>query len=297
MTDNPRLPAINTSAVAESLPGLARVTATAALNTAGWGLRTLARNSGRLSRAATNRDEAIGLIRDVGAVVGTVGEIARQVADGVPIGTVLSRAAESLGAEQARLDTAAGVVVDKRPASLRDRGQQLLERSRDVWRTEDEHPAYDRILDELAPDEARVLVMLLKSGPQPSVDVRTGGPMGAVSSQLVAPGLNMVGARAGLRHVERVPAYLNNLFRLGLVWFSREALREHLEYQVLEAQPDVLQAIHSVRFAKVVRRSIHLTPFGEDFVKEALVDEVTATSDLPEHEAPVESEAALPPNA
>ena len=295
MTDNSRLPAINNRAVAESLPGLARVTATAALNTAGWGLRTLARNSGRLSRAATNREEAVGLIREVGSVVGTMGEIARQVADGVPIGTVLSRAAESLGADPR--ETAAGLVADDRSGSLRDRGQLLLERSRDVWRTDDSHPAYDRILDELAPDEARILVMLLKNGPQPSVDVRTGGPIGAVSSSLIAPGLNMVGPRAGLRYLERVPAYLNNLFRLGLVWFSREALHDHLEYQVLEAQPDVLQAIHSVRFAKIVRRSIHLTPFGEDFVREALVDEVTAASDLPGHDAPAGTEVAPPPNA
>ena len=43
-----------------------------------------------------------------------------------------------------------------------------------------------------------------------------------------------------------------------------------MEYQVLEAQPDVLEAMHSVRRAKVVRRSIHLTPFGEDFCRDGL---------------------------
>ena len=46
-----------------------------------------------------------------------------------------------------------------------------------------------------------------------------------------------------------------------------------MEYQVVEAQPDVLEAMHSVRFAKVVRRSIHLTPFGEDFCRTCLVEE------------------------
>jgi hypothetical protein len=51
------------------------------------------------------------------------------------------------------------------------------------------------------------------------------------------------------------------------VWFSRETLRDPLPYQVLEAQPEVLEAIRSVRQAKVVRRSIHLTPFGEDFCR------------------------------
>ena len=42
---------------------------------------------------------------------------------------------------------------------------------------------------------------------------------------------------------------------------------------MVEAQPDVLAAMHSVKFPKVVRRSIHLTPFGEDFCRTCLVDE------------------------
>lgn len=292
----PALPvASGNGVVVESLPGLARVAATAAINTTGWGLRTTARNWRRVGRAATNRDEAVALIREVGSVVGTVSEIARQVADGTPVGTALLKAGETLGGAAGSARSPAedngrvvgGEVTAVRQTSLRERGQELLERSRDVWATDDRHPAFDRILDELAPDEARILVMLLRDGPQASVDIRTGGPVGMVSSQLIAPGLTMVGARAGLRHLDQVPSYLNNLFRLGLVWLSREALRDHMEYQVLEAQPDVLKAIHSVRFPKIVRRSIHLTPFGEEFVRQALVDERTASSaNLPEHDAP-----------
>ncbi len=290
----PSLPALTGPAVAESLPGLARVAASAALHTTEWGMRTTARNWLRVGRAVTNRDEAATLIREVGSVVGAVGEIARQVADGVPVGTALLRAGESLGAgaERPRDVVAApmvdGQVVGSRPTSLRDRGHDLLQRSRDVWSQDDRHPAYERILDELAPDEARILVMLLRDGPQPSVDVRTGGPIGMVNSQLIAPGLNMIGARAGLRYLEQVPSYINNLFRLGLIWLSREPVRDHMEYQVLEAQPDVLAALHSVKFTKVVRRSVHLTPFGEEFCKLALVDEETAAGDLPEHEVPPE---------
>lgn len=298
----PRLPALNGPAVVDSLPGLARVAASAALHTGQWGARTTARNWMRVGRAVTNRDEAVSLIREVGSYVGTVGDIARQVADGVPVGTALLRAGESLGGQLDRGDrvdrgherpapVVDGQVVASRPSSLRERGTELLMRSRDVWSQDSGHPAYDRILDDLAPDEARVLVMLLRDGPQPSVDVRTGGPIGMVSSHLIAPGLNMVGARAGLRYLDQVPSYLNNLFRLGLVWFSREPVRDHMEYQVLEAQPDVLAAMHTVRFPKVIRRSIHLTPFGEEFCKLALVDEELATSDLPEHAAPPEDPA------
>ncbi|MCT7362373.1 hypothetical protein A7G45_06130 [Mycolicibacterium llatzerense] len=169
---------------------------------------------------------------------------------------------------------------------MRAQGQALLTRSRDVWNTERGHPAYARILEEMAPDEARILLLLLRGGPQPAVDVRTGGPIGMVSSRLVAPGLNMIGPRAGLRYLDNVPAYLNNLFRLGLIWFSQEQLRDPLEYQVVEAQPDVLAAMHSVRAHKVVRRSIHLTPFGVDFCRACLVDEGEDVAALPEHQAP-----------
>jgi hypothetical protein len=165
-----------------------------------------------------------------------------------------------------------------------------------VWSNEQGHPAYARILDEVAPDEARILLLLLQGGPQPSVDVRTGGPIGLVSSELIAPGLTMIGSRAGVRYHDHVPAYLNNLFRLGLVWFSKEALRDPGEYQVLEAQPDVLAALHSVKFAKVVRRSIHLTPFGEDFCRTCLVEEAEADQDYPEHQAPDAGEASEPPS-
>ncbi|MFW6868545.1 Abi-alpha family protein [Nocardioides sp. CPCC 206347] len=307
--DLPRLPALASPTVVESLPGLARVAGSAALHTAGWGMRTTARNWMRVGKAVTNRDEAASLIREVGSVVGAVGDLARTLADGTPMGTAFLRVGESLGGngngigsgngsgngvERPREKAAPAAVVDgqvvaSRALSLRDRGNELLEKSRDVWGQNDRHPAFDRILDELAPDEARILVMLLRNGPQPSVDIRTGGPIGMMSSQLIAPGLNMVGPRAGLRYVEQVPSYLNNLFRLGLIWFSREAVHDHLEYQVLEAQPDVLAAMHSVKFAKVVRRSVHLTPFGEEFCKLALVDEKTATNvALPAHEAPPE---------
>ena len=74
----PRLPALTGPAVAESLPGLARVAGSAALHTAGWGLRTTTRNWMRVGRAVTSRDEAASLIRDVGSYVGALGESAIQ---------------------------------------------------------------------------------------------------------------------------------------------------------------------------------------------------------------------------
>src|SRR3546814_6210783 len=94
----------------------------------------------------------------------------------------------------------------------------------------------------------------------------------------------MIGPGAGTRCVDQVPSYLNNLFRLVLIWYSKEQLKDPMEYQVVEAQPDVLEAMHSVRFAKVVRRSVHLTPFGEDFCRTCLLDERESTAVLPEQD-------------
>jgi hypothetical protein len=154
--------------------------------------------------------------------------------------------------------------------SLRERGQELLRRSADVREDEEGHPAYERILDEILPDEARILRLLSAAGPQPAVDVRAGAlPLNA-TTELVAPGLTMIGAEAGCRRPERVPAYLNNLYRLGLLWFSREAVPEQARYQVLEAQPDVVEALKARGRSRTVRRSVELTPFGADFCERVL---------------------------
>jgi hypothetical protein len=171
---------------------------------------------------------------------------------------------------------------------LHQAAQELLRQSRDVWTEDRGHPAYARIIEELAPDEARILVLLMREGPQPTVDVRTGGLLGLVSSTLVAARLTMIGAHAGCRYVERVPSYLNNLERLGLIWFPLDPLHDPVEYQVLEAQPDVAAARASVRRSRIVRRSIHLTPFGEDFCRDGLglerKDEDTRA--IPKHASP-----------
>ena len=272
-------------------PGVARIAATAWLRSAAWavGLRASAPASSSL-RALTDPATAGELVqevaRDVAEATRTVSDVARAVVGrrAAPQGAARRHGLAVLG-RAGRRDAAPSPRSRSSPCASAARS--CCERSRDVWSDEEAHPAYARILDELAPDEARILLLLLRGGPQPSVDVRTGGPVGLVSSALVAPGMSMIGARAGCRYLDEVPAYLNNLFRLGLIWFSREQLEDPMEYQVVEAQPDVLEAMHSVRFPKVVRRSIHLTPFGIGFCKACLVDP-EETEELPAHQIPEE---------
>jgi hypothetical protein len=273
----------------EALPGIARIAATAAMRSAAWTAASGVRSGRLFVRALTDREVAGELVqevaRDIAEATRTVSDVARAVSAGVPVPKAVRDATLSLSEIVMSVEPAASSTDHER--SLRERGEDLLERSRDVWSEEHGHPAYARILDDLAPDEARILLLLLRGGPQPSVDVRTGGPVGLVSSALIAPGMSMIGARAGCRYLDEVPAYLNNLFRLGLIWFSREQLEDPMEYQVVEAQPDVLAAMHSVRFSKVVRRSIHLTPFGAAFCRACLVDPEESEK-LPPHQIPEE---------
>jgi len=289
---------------ADDLPGLARVAATSVWRTSGWALRTYVGAGRRLVGVALRPDTAPELIDDL-----------RHAADDFTRSLLGEEGAERVRTAAAESSVAQNPVVQKvaeampsagprrprrskaSPPSLHDQGEELLRRSRDVHYEEPAHPAHERILTELAPDEGRILRLLLESGPQPSVDVRTGGPIGMLSSRLIAPGLNMIGARAGCRYVERVPSYLNNLYRLGLIWFSRETLRDPHEYQVVEAQPEVLAAMKSVRMAKIVRRSIHLTPFGADFCRDALALDTTEFGALPTHGAPAEDKQQGEPPA
>ena len=271
---------------AEALPGVARIAAATGVRAGVWGLKSSLRSGRLLARTLTDPAAAgqlvQGVAEDVAEATRVISDVARAVSDGKPLANALIDGSMSLGA----VELPAGddqVVAKPRDLTLRERGEELLQRSRDVWREEEEHPAYSRMLNELAPDEARILLLLLRGGPQPSVDVKAG----MVSSHTVADGLNMVAARAGLRRIDQTPAYLMNLKRLGLIWFSREQLDDPLEYQVVEAQPDVLAAMHSVRFPKLVRRSIHLTPLGLNFAKLCLVDP-EETAALPEHQVPDE---------
>ena len=278
---------------AGDIPGLAKVVAVSSFRIGAWAASSWVHAGRRTIDVALHPEHAVDLAEDLRAAASSitralVGEEmedrVRHAAAANPVVRVVAETVETVS-------PSAHVVEPAPPANpLHEAGRELLRKSRDVWSDDRDHPAYARIIEELAPDEARILLLLLRRGPQASVDVRTGGLVGSVSSSLVQANLNLIGPLAGCRYVDRVPSYLHNLERLGLVWFSSETLRDPQEYQVLEAQPDVLSAMGSVRRAKVVRRSIHLTPFGEDFCRDGLglhlsMDELT---DVPRHRNPLE---------
>jgi hypothetical protein len=236
-------------------PVLARLAFAAWVRATGWTLQASLSASSRVVRGAANGESPATILRDVES---GLRDYVRQLL-GIEQNGDGGDDAEPVDAEVVEEEDALTI------EQLRERGRDLLRRSADVYYEDEAHPAYARILQDLAPDEARILRLLAREGPQPAVDVRTAGPLAIARSEMVAPGLNMIGQAAGIRHNDRLKAYLDNLYRLGLIWFSREPLQDPLEYQVLEAQPEVAEAMDEAGRGKTVRRSIHLTDFGEDF--------------------------------
>ena len=255
-------PSLGASDLIAATPGLARIAAGAAWRTTAWSAAMYVRTGRSILRAATSGESAAELLQRAEA------ELAGYLRG---LGELLETEIDAGRANGKRPNGRhpAGDAPD--PAErLREMGADLLRQSAEVEGDDEYHPAYARILEALAPDEARILRLMAIEGAQPSVDVRSGLPI-AIGSELIAPGLTMIGAEAGCRHADRTQPYLNNLNRLGLIWFSREPVTDPLRYQVLEAQPDVTEALSKAgRFGRTVRRSIQLTPFGVDFCQTCL---------------------------
>jgi len=192
---------------------LARLACAAALRATGWKLQLSVATSTRVLRGAANGESPTQILGDVGE---ELRDYVRQILG-------VEDSSNGNGGDSHEEPVDAEVVDDDRPTidRLQDQARDLLRRSADVYDDDEAHPAYARIIDDLAPDEARILRFLCREGPQPSVDVRTSGPLALARSELVAPGLNMIGLGAGVKHPERIKSYLNNLYRLGLIWFSR----------------------------------------------------------------------------
>jgi len=192
-------------------------------------------------------------------------------------GEVVSRTRESLalGADAADDEPGPATDVSGAPgrvtaARLRRRGQALLARSADLDVDIEIHPAFDAVLDQLAPDEARILRVLLENGPQPVVDVQVRSRLRGPARRTLARNQGRLGPEAGCRYPERTETYLDNLGRLGLVRISRDEVGDDDQYQILSVQPAVVQAEAEARDlggrARLVRGSVALTAFGAEFV-------------------------------
>ncbi|MFD1589135.1 Abi-alpha family protein [Halorientalis brevis] len=248
---------------------IARIAAAATQRSTEYSLRSGIRTGTSMVRAASTAESPADLMDEVSKIA--YKEMSRL---GLDVGDSVEADEEWGGASRVQTKDV-----------LQERGSRLLEMSADVTYDEEVHPSYPRILDSMAADEARILRLLATEGPQPSIDVRDVGWV-PISSELIGAGLTMIGSEAGLSQEDRTHAYMNNLYRLGLLWFSDEPVDDIKRYQVLEAQPAVEAAIEQAKRARTIYRSVHLTPFGVDFCRVCMPFEVTAEDASSVYETP-----------
>jgi hypothetical protein len=190
-------------------------------------------------------------------VTGTIGEGVRQVKQ---VASAVLGVEDSLATSQRRGGAEA----------LRERGNAILGVSHIAkFQPYDVHPSFSGILDELTPDEARILRFLAVAGPQPMIDVRT-KTLFQLGSELLGSGINMVAEMAGCRWPDLDQHYFANLNRLGLVRLSSEPVADYRRYALIEVQIPALEALAKAKKSITVYRSIYLSEFGSQFVEMCL---------------------------
>ena len=117
-----------------AVPGLTRIAAVAWLRTAEWGLETSMRAGSRVLKAAVAGESPAELFQDAGS---ELREYARRVLDlaGADNGVVSTfEPSNNTNSDDARAETSRPTPADPdgTPASLRERGAELLRRSSEV---------------------------------------------------------------------------------------------------------------------------------------------------------------------
>lgn len=168
---------------------------------------------------------------------------------------------------------AAGVVPVVRPdpqpvpphGPLNAKMTALLTRALEQSTAEGQEELFNRILDLIVPDEARIISALSDGSHSPLVSVHGLTAAGMLGEALLENAA-LVGRTANVALPGLTPTYVGHLLALGLVEVGPEDESLKDEYQILLAETAVLQAIRTGSRGpvpgRVVRRTLLLSPLG-----------------------------------
>lgn len=151
------------------------------------------------------------------------------------------------------------------PRTLSDKMDELQRRALEHSTTSSRTELFHRILDQIVPDEARILSALSDGSVSPLVHVRALTATGGAGPTLLQ-NASLVGRTANLALAGLTPVYVGHLLSLGLVEVGPEdpALKD--EYQILTADSDVLKAIKAgsrgMLPARVDKHTLRLSALG-----------------------------------
>ncbi len=151
------------------------------------------------------------------------------------------------------------------PADLGPRMRALLDQALANTPADSNLDLFHRILDQLSPDEARILGALSDGHASPLVHVRPMSPAGILGEPTLE-NASLIGKMANVSLPHLTPQYVSHLLALGLVQVGgeRSALKD--EYQILMADSGVLKASKKATRGpiapRIERHTLRLSPLG-----------------------------------
>ena len=157
--------------------------------------------------------------------------------------------------------------------ALSDLYANLLAASMDKATATSAHPAFTEIIKQLTPDEAKIIAMFPDEPSLPLIDMRrlSSLPGTEAGYSIVLRNYSHIGEMAGCEHMSLVPAYLDNLVRLGLAeipngsHYTSEDLYSPLENS--EFIQSVKRGVEKHEIYRVVfdRKYLAVTTLGQQF--------------------------------
>lgn len=168
--------------------------------------------------------------------------------------------------------------------TIADAMKALLRRSLDNTPADSRRALHDALVQELVPDEARILAALADGSEYPMVHIAEPGI--ATYQKRVLENASSVGRGAGVALPGRTDIYVSHLRRLGLVDSGPEDESIRDEYEILLTDPAVRRAIERVnrgpRHARIIRRTIKISELGRELWDSAQESQEDPDSDWSE---------------
>ena len=150
--------------------------------------------------------------------------------------------------------------------SVEEKMTALLTRSVHESPSESRRTLHEVLVDELVPDEARILSALSDGSSYPLVHIAAPG-VGSYQ-RLVLENASSVGRAAGVALPDRVHLYVSHLRRLGLVEAGPEDHSLKDEYDILLTEPNLRATIAATgkgpRGARIIRRTVRMSDLGRE---------------------------------
>lgn len=144
---------------------------------------------------------------------------------------------------------------------------ELLDASRGTDQEAIEQDFYVRLLRQLNPSQARILVLMADGSVWPMVHVNAGA-LPAIGTRRILSYASSVGKEAGVLLRAQVPNFIAHMYSLGLLAVGPEDTDLEADYEILEAETLVRDALVHVtddlkQYPTIERCTIRLSEFGE----------------------------------